>query len=410
MPTRQGLLEIFSTFLQFKADAFDGWVTDPKLRRSMQTCLSQSPQEESELFWVAYWHQIWQTQASPIAASHLTAYLQEVCYWTARKLALRLTGNHSIADFFQTAIARTDKVFKNFNPQFNSSLKSYAELVLSGVIKSQIEKQHEVGLCTDWALLHRTSQKRLIEALQFSGESPEAIARYVLAWNCFKELHTPSATQTAQRLSKPDYATWQAIAQVYKAEQLSAGLLSAEQSSKPSSTQACSPESLERWLLTCAKAVRMFLYPTKISIHTPIPGQETGELIDRLPGSIQESLLAEAIAQEETEIREAQGTQINQVLVTAVTQLGTEAQTLLQLYYGQSLTQQQITQRSGMKQYTVSRQLNRLRKALLLTLAQWSQQTLHISLTSPVLDSMSNAIEEWLTYYFSSTVATPEPQ
>ncbi|MBW4662512.1 MAG: sigma-70 family RNA polymerase sigma factor [Drouetiella hepatica Uher 2000/2452] len=390
MRTRQGLLEIFSTFLQFKADAFGGWVTDPKLRRSMQTCLSQSAQEESELFWALYWHQIWQTQASPIAASHLTAYLQEVCYWTARKLALKLSGNHSIADFFQTAIARIDKVYRNFNPQFSSSLKSYAELVLSGTIKNQVEKQEEVAICTDWALLHRTSHKRLVEALQFSGESPEAIARYVLAWNCFKQLYAPSTAQTAQRLSRPEYTTWQAIAQVYNAEQLS----------QLSSTQTCSPENLEKWLLVCAKAVRVFLYPAKISIHTPIPGQETSELMDYLPGSIQESLLAEAIAQEETEIRETQGTQINQVLATAVTQLDTEAQILLQLYYQQALTQQQIAQHLGMKQYTVSRRLNRLRQTLLSTLAQWSQQTLHIPLTSSVLDSMSSAIEEWLNAYY----------
>jgi DNA-directed RNA polymerase specialized sigma subunit len=159
MRIRQGLLEIFSMFLQFKADDFSDWVTDAKLRRSMQTCLDQVSQEESEIFWVLYWHQTWQTQASSPAAAHLTAYLQEVCYWTARKLALRLPGNHSIADFFQTAIVRIDKVLKHYNPQFNSSLKSYAELVLSGVIKNQLEKQQEAEICTDWALLHRTSYK-----------------------------------------------------------------------------------------------------------------------------------------------------------------------------------------------------------------------------------------------------------
>ncbi|MBI4784562.1 MAG: sigma-70 family RNA polymerase sigma factor [Oscillatoriophycideae cyanobacterium NC_groundwater_1537_Pr4_S-0.65um_50_18] len=398
MRTRQGLLEIFSTFLQFKADAFGGWVIEPKLRRSMQACISQLPQEESELFWAMYWHQIWQTSANALAADHLTAYLQEVCYWTARKLALKLAGNHSIADFFQTAIARIDKVFKNFNPQFNSSLKSYAELVLSGAIKNHVEKQQEVGICTDWALLHRTSHKRLVEALQFSGESPDTIARYVLAWNCFKELYVPSAN-TTHRLEKPSPDIWQAIAQVYNAEQLS----------QLSSTQICSPENLEKWLLACAKAVRRFLYPTKVSIHTPTPGQETGELLDYLPSNLQESLLAEAIAQEETEIRETQSIQINQVLATAVTQLDTEAQTLLHLYYQQRLTQQQIAQHLGVKQYTVSRQLNRLRKTLLLELAQWSQQALHISLTSSVLESMSNAIEEWLNaYYLSSTVAATE--
>ena len=398
MRTRQTLLENFSTFLQFQGDVFKDWVTDPKLRRSMQAGLSQFPQEESEVFWILYWHRIWQTQPSSLAAAHMTAYLQETCYWTARKLALKLTGNYSIADFFQTAIACTDKVLKNFNPQLSPNLKSYAELVLSGVIKNQVEKQQEIGICTDWALLHKTSHKRLVEALQSAGETREAIDRYVLAWNCFKALYAPSSVQPARRLGKPSDEIWQAIAQVYHAEQVSQ--LSTTQ---PCSPESLNPESLEKWLLSCAKAVRSFLYPTKISIHTPIPGQETGELLDHLPDS-QDSLLAEAIAKEEIEAYETQSSQISQILAEALTQLDREAQTLLNLYYQQRLTQQQIAQQLGAKQYAISRRLNRLRQTLLMTLARWSQDTLHIPLTSPVLDSMSHTLEEWLTAHYSRSI------
>lgn len=401
MRTRQGLLELFSTFLQFQADDFSGWITDPKLRRSMQACLQHFPEEASETFWALYWHRLWQTHASSLAAGHLTAYLQEVCYWTARKFALRLNGNHSIADFFQTAIARTDKVLKHYNPQFNSSLKSYAELVLSGVIKNQIEQQHEVEICTDWSLLHKTSHKRLVEALRFAGENPDAIARYLLAWNCLKQLYAPNASETVHRLTKPSPETWQAIAQLYNQEQLSQlGL-----------TQPCNSDLLEKRLLFCAKAVRMFLYPGEISIYTPISGQTTGELLDYLPGSVQDSLLVEAIAQEERATRETQNLQINQVITTAVSKLDTNAQTLLHLYYQKGLTQQQIAQQLGVKQYSISRQLQRLRKPLLLALAQWSQQTLHISLSAAVLDSMSQTLEEWLhAYYHPSAVDVTEPQ
>lgn len=398
MRTRQGLLDVFSTFLQFNADTFSGWVSDPKLRRSMQTCLSQTPEEQSELFWALYWHRRW-LESNPLAISHLTAYLQEACYWSARKLAMRVTGSHSIADLFQTAITRVDKVLKSFNPQLSSNLKSYAELVLNGVIKVEIQKQQEVGICTDWSLLYRTSQKRLVEALQFAGEGREAIGRYVLAWNCFKELYAPSVARTAHKLSQPDDRTWQAIVQAYNAERLS----------QLSVSSPASREILEKWLLTCAKAVRMFLYPTQISINTPIPGQETGELLDCLPGSVQDSLLAETIAQEDAEIRETQNNQINQVLTDALAQLEAEVQLLLQLYYQEGLTQQQIAQRQNVKQYTISRQLARLKQTLLVKLAQWSQQTLHISLTSQVLESMSNALEEWLvTHYCSPDLATTE--
>ncbi|PSB63642.1 group 3/4 sigma-70 RNA polymerase sigma factor, partial [Chroococcidiopsis cubana CCALA 043] len=86
MRPRQGIIEIFSTFLQFDADRFRAWVSDPHLRRSMQARLAQSPQmEAAENYWVLYWYKLWQTQPDSLAKAHLTAYLQEVCYWTAHK-------------------------------------------------------------------------------------------------------------------------------------------------------------------------------------------------------------------------------------------------------------------------------------------------------------------------------------
>ena len=92
MYSRQHIIEIFSTFVLFKGDNFNRWVTDSKLRRSMQNCLEQSSFQESETFWAIYWHRIWQTQASPIAVAHITAYLQEVCYWVARKMKMKMVN------------------------------------------------------------------------------------------------------------------------------------------------------------------------------------------------------------------------------------------------------------------------------------------------------------------------------
>ena len=165
---------------------------------------------------------------------------------------------------------------------------------------------------------------------------------------------------------------------------------------------------MAKWLSACAKAIRTFLYPTQISINTPIAGQETGELLDLLPGTVEESLLAEAIAQEEEEIQATRNAQINQALTNAIAQLGTEDQTLLQLYYQEGLTQQQIAQRRDVKQYTVSRQLSRIKQTLLQKLAQWSKETLHVSLTAQVLDSMSHILEEWLTTYHCSPDSAAE--
>jgi DNA-binding transcriptional regulator LsrR (DeoR family) len=70
------------------------------------------------------------------------------------------------------------------------------------------------------------------------------------------------------------------------------------------------------------------------------------------------------------------------------------------------LTQQQIAQQLGVKQYTVSRQLTKIKKTLLMELAQWSQKTLHIPVQSDVIDSMSNSLEEWLIAHYRPLVVS----
>ena len=115
MQPRQGIVEIFSTFVQFDANQFTAWITDPKLRRSIKNCLKQSSNQESDSFWALYWYKVWQTQSSSVAIAHICAYLQEACYWTARKFALNFPTRSSIADYFQIAITHLGKILKNFN-------------------------------------------------------------------------------------------------------------------------------------------------------------------------------------------------------------------------------------------------------------------------------------------------------
>ncbi|PZV15594.1 MAG: group 3/4 sigma-70 RNA polymerase sigma factor [Leptolyngbya sp.] len=394
MRSRQTLVDLFSTFVRFDADTFSGWISDPKLRRSMDQSIKQATEGTSERFWILYWHKVWQTQTTDLATNHMTAYLQEACYWVARKMALNLAGRQSTADLFQTAIARTKHVLKGFNPQFSSSLKSYAEFAFSNVIKDTLRQQQEADICTDWALLQKVSQKRLIDALIHAGIDAPAIAASGLAWKCFKQRYAPSRSGTSRKLVRPDGATWQAIAQLYNAER----------SSQLSLNAAGNPDQLEQWLLACARAIRGFLYPMPISINAPISGQEDTELADVLPNSEQESLLASLITQEEVSDRHRQQTQLSQVILDAIAQLEAPMQQLLQAYYGQQMTQQQTAQLLNMPQYTISRRLASLKKRLLTTLARWSQDTLHISITSDVLNSMSAVLEEWLTVHYQPSV------
>ncbi|WP_414544128.1 sigma-70 family RNA polymerase sigma factor [Nostoc sp. CCY0012] len=386
MQPRQGIIEMFSTFVQLDADRFSVWTTDSKLHRSIKKCLEKYPQQKSDNFWVLYWYKIWQIESSPLAAGHISAYLQEVCYWVARKIAVNFISQFSIADCFQIAISCIYKILRNFNPEYSTNLKSYAEYAFERFLKDSLRLGKEADICTDWALLHKISRKRLLNSFKNAGFNSQIINNYVLAWECFKELYT-SDSQTIRQLGKPDTTTWQAITQLYNRQSLS----------------QMTPETLEKWLITCAKSVREFLYPKFVSVDAPIHGQESGNLLDTLPADLPASLLTEIIAQEESTARQTQQAQLNQVLIDALAELDIQSQKLLQTYYEQKLTQQQIAQQLEMKQYTVSRRLSSIKRSLLTTLTQWSQNHLHISPTSVVVDGVSKSLEEWLNNYYRTS-------
>ncbi|MBD2449122.1 sigma-70 family RNA polymerase sigma factor [Nostoc sp. FACHB-152] len=394
MHPRQTIIESFSTFLEFAEDRVKGWVSIPHLRRNMRNCLQQLPESKSsENFWAIYWYQLWQ-QSHSLARLHLSAYLQESCYWSAYKIVSSLANaQYRLSDCFQIAIAEIDKVLKGFKPQQGFSLKSYASATFKGVIIDTLRQHQEIDFCSDWTLLHRISQKRLEKSLSNAGVNSEQIEHYCLAWNCFKKLYTPSNTGDRQQLPPPDPATWKAIAQLYNSERHS-------QLTAPG--EECSPETLENCLKQSVKWVRHYLYPQVTSLNQLKPGKESHELGNYLLDE-QESLLTKIIAEEETQKREAQKHQIHTVLVSALEQLQIQEQQILQLYYGQGFTQQQIGQQLALKQYTVSRKLAKACEFLLMALAAWGQHTSQISLNSNVLKDMSAVMEEWLHEYFENS-------
>jgi RNA polymerase sigma factor (sigma-70 family) len=300
---------------------------------------------------------------------------------------------YTISDCFQVAIAGIDKVLKGFNPQQGYNLKNYASITFSNLIRELLRQRQEVDICSDWALLRKLSQKRLEESLKNAGLTKDTIVRYVLAWNCFKTLYVPSQASSTRRLSKPERKSWEKIVKLYQQE--SKGKL-------PESEEVVTPETLEKWLTACVKAARAYLYPSVTSINQPRSGEGSGEIVDNLPGEVDDSLLTEMIVEEEQAYRNQQQSQISQVLLEAINHLDPDERKLLELYYAQKATQTEMAQQLGTKQYNVSRKLSKARKTLLKSLAQWSKETLHISLTSDVLNGISAVLEEWLAGHYST--------
>lgn len=391
MRPRQTVLEAFSTFIQFEGDRFHRWLADARLHRRMQRCLEQSPKEVSRNFWALYWYKIWQAEPRPPATNHLSAYLQEACYWSAQRTLTHFASQqYGLADCFQIAIPRITKVLQGFRPDQGASLHNYAAAIFSSAIRDTLRQQQEVDLCSTWGLLRKVSQKRLTEALLHTGLGEAAVAQSLLAWNCFKRCYAPSQPGSSRKLPKPDPATLEQIATLYNQER--------PQLPQPGPT--ATSELLEQWLLAAAQAARTYLHPTVVSINTPRPGQESGELLDSLPGE-DESLLASLLEQEEAQTRQGQQAQLNQVLETTIASLESPLPELLRLYYGENLTQQQMATQLDLKQYTVSRRLTKARELLLAALIRWGQETLHISPTADVLDYTSTVLEEWLQQHYS---------
>ncbi|MEH2213225.1 sigma-70 family RNA polymerase sigma factor [Nostoc sp.] len=386
MHPRQSIIEIFSTFVQFDADRFSGWATESKLRRSMQSCLNRTPQETSEHFWVLYWYKFWLiSETKLLAKEHLAAYLQESCYWASQKTVNSFASTqYKLSDCFQIAIAQVDKVLKGFNPDRGFILKNYAIALFSSAIRENLRQNREIDICTDWGLLRKITKKFLVESLQNAGLLLEDINDYVLAWNCFKSIYIPTQKGTSRQIPQPDDEIWQAIAKAYNSQ----------------SGQQVNSQTLEKWLLTAAKAARRYRYFPVDSLNIPRGSDDSWEWLDNIPGTQQESLINEILAQEEEQTRNFQQTEINKVLVAAIAQLEPQVQEILQLYYAKELTQDKIAKQLQIQQYTVSRRLKKAQETLLLFLANWSKDSLHISVTSDLLKNINILMEEWLKNYY----------
>ncbi|MGF1538375.1 MAG: sigma-70 family RNA polymerase sigma factor [Elainellaceae cyanobacterium] len=399
MLERPTITEQFSTFVEFADNRFSRWATDLRLSRNMMAALERTSLRQDEppaaavQFWTVYWHKRWRTSNDDTCASlpygHLAAFMQEPCYWAAHKMARFSTNQYGLADYFQLAIARFDYVLQHFSPSQGSRLDTYAHTAFCNILRDALRQRKEVDICSDWALLRRVSQKRLEDSLRTAGL--REVDQYVLAWRCYKLVHTPSAQGTRQ-LSQPEADSWQAIAREFNRQRQT---LSPVPPSRDGAT-------LDQWLRRCAALVRAYLYPQATSLNVPKPGRESGELQDTLVGPEENSLLDVLVAEEEAATRRGQQLALDQVLRETLPQLSTDAQTLLALYYRQGQTQQQIAQALGLKQYTVSRRLSKAREALLKQVAVWSRDTLHISLTTDVVIGINTVLEEWLHHYYAT--------
>jgi RNA polymerase sigma factor (sigma-70 family) len=395
MNPRTSILNLFSTFAYLEGDNFRRWLTDARLQRSIQRCLSTQT-DRSEGLWSVYWFQQWQSQDSPLAETHLFAYLQEPCYWVSQQMARRVQNSqYTLADYFQIANIDIRRVLNGFAVDRGSTLKSYASLVLTNALKDTLRQRQAVDICSDWALLRKWSKKRVREVLDRVGVVEPEASEYQLAWFCFKTLYAPN-DRGGERSATPTPALWQEIADFYNAQR---------QSQLTIPGAAISPTQIEARLTKLGRWLRDYLYPTVNSLNRPKLGEETGEIQDDLSNDAGLTLLDVAIEREEITHRNTQQTQLQKILTQAVADLAPELQEILQLFYQQGLSQQELASHLKLSQSTVSRRLKKAEESLLQALIAWIQAQLNEFPDPNVLKSISTTLREWLiAHYENSTV------
>ncbi|MEO0432726.1 MAG: sigma-70 family RNA polymerase sigma factor [Cyanobacteria bacterium J06656_5] len=396
MHPRTDTLAMFSTFATFAGDRFDTWRSSPPLARSMQKVLLQSNvPDKSEQFWALYWFRL--RHDHPNAPGHLWAYLQEPCFWAAENITRRFTTVQcSPADGFQIAIANVNRILNGYDPDFGSSLKAYAHKAFGNCIRDQLRQQQEINISSDWGLLRRVSQTQLTQALLTAGFVQ--LGAYILIWQCFKAICIPDLSRsTARGLPPPSQQQFEAIAERYN--QMCQGL-SPELATVDMGTQDVDTQWLAMELSKLATIVRNYLNPTVVSLNQPQYDDHSGEEPVNMLAS-DSTPMAELVASEDNGQQQQWMQQINQVLKAAIADLDAPSHNLLVLYYQQKLTQTDIAHQLHSQQYQVSRKLRRIRQQLLLKVATWGKETLHISPESAILGNVSEVIHEWLQDHYS---------
>jgi RNA polymerase sigma factor (sigma-70 family) len=388
MRYRQDITELFSTFAHLDAGRFHKWLTDPYLYRSIKKCLNETPEaSNAKNFWAIYWHKHWQNQSHILAKRHLSAYLQEQCYWAAHKTVAKFTINqYSLADYFQLANAEVENILKGFKPEISSNLQAYAQIAIPTRLKDILRQRKEADSCTNWALLRKVSKKQVLASLSQAGLSPAIIAQHRLVWCCFKELYVPNQLGANSKLPEPNRQLWEDVANLYNSERLNQ--LSQQ-------IPQCSANTIEQIITRTATYLRGYLYPPVDSLDA-LKSEDGSNITLDLPDPSSDSLIADILAQEDGQNRQNQLSQMKSVLSKALQVSNAQTQEIFKLYYQQGLTQQDIIKKLQISQPTVSRRLIKARESLLAALINWSRETLNISITSNQIKDMTNLLEEWL--------------
>jgi len=172
----------------------------------------------------------------------------------------------------------------------------------------------------------------------------ETLENYLLAWDYYKEIYAQAKIKTDGKIQEPSPEIWQKIAAAYNSDS--------------HSTIKINSATITRWLKDAGQAISDYLFPQGKTISLQQPFLEM-----------------------------TYGSGLGQVAIAAKI---TEITTVV------------------IKQYQVSRELDKVYRHLAKKFLPWASENLHIPSQSHDREVISKAIEPWLTYYYQTSATTQE--
>lgn len=399
MIINRNIKQKFSTFLNVEEQSrglrirISHLQTRFQLARNINSILESNPDGTVEYFAKTFVKELHKNNHIKLYAEHLSAYLEEPCFWLARReLSHQLEPlKYSELDCFQEArkvAAQPISIYEKYNFT-DSNPSTWAKMQIKNKVKETAYSGRELCKYATWSLPKYLSENKLKEALKIKLgiKAKKEIYSYIFALRSYKAIYqTNQLKKNKGNLPEPNQAQWLEIEKYYNFQ-------CNEYNEKLAANESERLEEIDNFQLirkkicTCEKIVKDYMCKVEdVDINSPetIDSNET-EIIVFNP--------------EEKEIETEESQQIISICLFEFSKLSPECQKIIQLFYGLEISQTEMTEIFGLKQYKISRKIKQSEQNILKGLVKWSQVNLGISPNEGIIKEQNQPFKEWLKDY-----------
>jgi RNA polymerase sigma factor (sigma-70 family) len=395
MNKRTDVINQFSMFIHWEENRFRGWRSHPPLLKSMQRHLEQDATLTNAQYWIIFWRRsLFEEQQElaqhQLAELHLHAYLQEPCYHVAVKIWQQYQQqlDYSIEDYFQIGIPKLKKILADFNPLLNPNFEAYCFVRLKQRIVDELRQQDKTLGHTLWSRLLTVSTLRMSRSLERLGIRAVSLDQYLDAWECYKVVYQDTKARQNGRLQEPNQEQWYQITNLYNQRGI----------------ESQSIEQVSELVNTAGVALVQYESP----LILPIIDGSFDPLPDIPPPIIPEDEEDQAeLAKEFQKIYDWLQQQL-ETLDVKQHKLNPNIKLILELIYGQGLTQMLIAEQLSIDSSTVSRNIIKVKEKLASMFIVWSAENLDRPLQSQDIKFIGEALNGWLHYHYQKSTHTSQ--